>query len=125
MDMDLQKKTILIYSPDLNFGFSMSMLLQDRFNVVTTTNVASLSELSAESRADLVLLDAIPTGSLVERIDTLKGVRPDLPVILFYVYEQKSAELEKRARAHVDSVFYKPLDVAAVSRRIQELLLPS
>lgn len=125
VELDPARKTILIYSPDLNFGFSMSMLLQDRFNVVTTTSVASLTDLVLENHADLVLVDAFPSVSLLERLDTLKERRPGLRVILFYVFEQKSAEMERRARAHVDSVFYKPLDVAAVSRRVQEILLPA
>ena len=36
------KRTILIYSPDLNFCFSLSMLFQDRYSVVTTTNPGML-----------------------------------------------------------------------------------
>jgi hypothetical protein len=41
---------------------------------------------------------------------------------MLYVYNQKEVGLDREIRNHVDSVFYKPFDVGAVSKHIQELL---
>lgn len=117
------KKTILLYSPDLNFCFSLSMLFQDRFNVITTTNVGMLDRLVADYSADLTLVDAVPSEKLIERIQGLRSINPRLPIILLYVYNSKEMHLDRTIRAHVDSVFYKPLEIALVSRRIEELLI--
>jgi DNA-binding response OmpR family regulator len=116
------KKTIILYSPDLNFCFSLSMLFQDRFNVITTTNLGMLDRLVADYSADLVLVDAVPSQKLIERVEGLRSVSATLPIILLYVYNSKETNLDRAIREHVDSVFYKPLEVAPISRRIEELL---
>jgi DNA-binding response OmpR family regulator len=117
-----QKKTILLYSPDLNFCFSLSMLFQDRYNVITTTNLGMLDKLVADYSANLVLVDAVPSGKLIERLAALRGLSKELPIILLYVYNAKDVDLDRSIREHVDSVFYKPLEILPVSKRIEELL---
>jgi len=117
-----QKKTILLYSPDLNFCFSLSMLFQDRYNVITTTNLGMLDKLVADYAADLVLVDAVPSEKLIERVTALRGLKKELPIIMLYVYSAKDVNLDRTIRDHVDSVFYKPFEIVPVSRRIEELL---
>jgi hypothetical protein len=116
------KKTIILYSPDLNFCFSLSMLFQDRFNVITTTNLGMLDRLVADYSADLIVVDAVPSEKLIGRIESLRTLSPRLPIILLYVYNSREVNLDKAIREHVDSVFYKPLEIAPISRRIEELL---
>lgn len=120
--VDEAKKTILIYSPDLNFCFSLSMLFQDRYNVITTTNPGMLETFVGEYAADLVVVDAVPSEKLIERLDGLKALNKCLPIIMIYVYSQKEIILDSTIRRHVDSVFYKPFDVGDMSKRIAELL---
>lgn len=121
-DVDENKKTIIIYSPDLNFCFSLSMVFQDRYNVITTTNMGMLEKFVAIYSADLVIVDAVPTDSLIGRIDALRASKQNLPVIILYVYTPKDMALDRTIRAHVDSVFYKPFEINAVSKRIDEIL---
>ena len=118
------KKTILIYSPDLNFCFSLSMLFQDRYNVITTTNIGSLDKFVADYSADLVLIDAVPSEKLLQRVDALKQLKADLPLIMLYVYNGKDVRLDQCLRKQVAAVLYKPCEVAAVSQKIQEILAP-
>jgi DNA-binding NtrC family response regulator len=116
------KKTILLYSPDLNFCFSLSMLFQDRYNVITTTNVGTLDKLVADYSADLVLVDAIPSSKLLDRLDGLKGLNRRMPIIALYVYNAKYTDLDQSIRGRIDAVFYKPFEVVPLSRKIEELL---
>ena len=120
--VDERKKTILIYSPDLNFCFSLSILFQDRFSVITTTNADMLETFVAHYSADLVIVDAVPSDDIIEKLDALKRLNKSLPIIVLYVYSPKDVQLDRMIRGHVDSVFYKPFDVSAVSKRIEELL---
>lgn len=122
--VDEKKKTILIYSPDLNFCFSLSMLFQDRYNVITTTNPGMLHSFVTHYAANLLIVDASPTEKLLDRIHTLRDASKDLPIIMLYVFSPKEAALDTALRDEVDSVFYKPFDLAAVSQRISELLPP-
>jgi len=119
---DGAKKTILIYSPDLNFCFSLSMLFQNRYNVSTTTNLGMLETFLANYSADLVLIDASPSTKIMQTLDGLKELKQHLPIIMLYVYNSKEVGMDKAIRGHVDSVFYKPFDINAVSKRIEELL---
>jgi DNA-binding NtrC family response regulator len=120
--VDERKKTILIYSPDLNFCFSLSILFQDRFSVITTTNAEMLEPFVAHYNADLVIVDAVPSDEMIGKLDALKRLNKSLPIIVLYVYSPKEVQLDRMIRSHVDSVFYKPFDVSAVSKRIEELL---
>jgi DNA-binding response OmpR family regulator len=116
------KRTILIYSPDLNFCFSLSMLFQDRYSVVTTTNPGMLETFADHYAADLVIVDAIPCEKMIERLDGLKRQNTRLPIIMLYVYSAKEAALDGIVRRHVDSVMYKPFDIADMAKRVAELL---
>lgn len=118
------KRTILIYSPDLNFCFSLSMLFQDRYNVITTTSIGSLDKFVSDYSADLVLIDAVPSEKLLLRVEALKQLKADLPLIMLYVYNGKDVRLDQNLRKQVAAVFYKPFEVAAVSQKIQEILTP-
>lgn len=120
--VDENKKTILIHSPDLNFCFSLSMLFQDRYNVITTTSSSMLEELVVHYAASLLIVDASPTDKIVRLLRHVKELNERLPIIMVYVYNPKEATLDNAARNEVDSVFYKPFDLAAMSRRIHELL---
>lgn len=120
--MDERKNTILIYSPDLNFCFSLSMLFQDRYNVITTTNSSMLDSFVAHYAANLLIVDASPSEKMLERVHALKDLNKRLPIIMLYVFNPKEASLDRAVRKEVDSVFYKPFDLAAVSKRINELL---
>lgn len=119
---DASKKTILIYSPDLNFCFSLSMLFQNRYNVSTTTNLGMLETFLANYSADLVMIDAFPSAKIIQTLEGLKELKRHLPVIMLYVYNSRDVGMDKEIRGHVDSVFYKPFDINVVSRRIEELL---
>lgn len=120
--VDEKKKTILIYSPDLNFCFSLSMLFQNKFNVITTTNPSTLETFVMHYSANLLIVDASPSEKMRQQLHTLKELNHELPIILLYVYSSKEALLDRDVRKDVDSVFYKPFDLSAVSKRINDLL---
>lgn len=120
--VDVEKKTIVIYSPDLNFGFSLSMVFQDRYNVVTTSNPAMLESFTSTYAANIVIIDAVPSEKLMAQIDCLKSLRPRLPVIVTYVYDAREVGLDNAIRVHVDAVLYKPFEVDSVLSRVEQLL---
>jgi len=119
---DVEKKTILIYSPDLNFSFSLSMVFQEKYNVVTTSNPAMLESFVSTYAADIAIVDSVPSEKLMQQIDGLKTLRGRLPVIVTYVYDARDVGLDSAIRVHVDAVLYKPFEVDAVLSRVEQLL---
>lgn len=116
------KKTILIYSPDLNFSFSLSMVFQDRYNVVTTSNPTMLESFASTYNADLAIVDAVPSDRIMQQIDGLKALRGKLPVIMTYVYDAREVRLDSAARVHTDAVLYKPFEADSVLSQVECLL---
>ena len=119
---DVERKTILIFSPDLNLCFSLSSLFQDRYHAVTTTNIATFERLATCFGADLAIVDEVPSDFLIGRLDALGAGRPKIPVIMLYVYNGRDVALDRAIRSRVDSVFYKPVEISVVSKRIDEIL---
>ena len=119
---DRPRKTILIFSADLNLCFSLSSLFQDRYHAVTTTNIATFEKLAACVRADLAIVDEVPSDCIIRRLEVLGAGRPKVPVIVLYVYNGKDVALDREIRSRVDSVFYKPVEISIVSKRIDEIL---
>jgi DNA-binding response OmpR family regulator len=116
------RKSILIFSPDLNLCFSLSSLFQDRYHVVTTTNIATFERLATCFGADLAIVDEVPSECLIRRLEVIASGRPKIPVIMLYVYNGRDVTLDRGIRARVDSVFYKPVEISVVSKRIDEIL---
>jgi DNA-binding NarL/FixJ family response regulator len=112
----------LIISPDLNLCFSLSSLFQDRYHAVTTTNIATFEKLATCFGADLAIVDEIPSDCLVKRLEVLGAGRPKIPIIVLYVYSGRDVALDRAIRSQVDSVFYKPVEISVVSKRIDEIL---
>ena len=122
MTVEVGKKTILILSLDLNFCFSVFMLFQVRSNVITMSNIGMLHSFVSHYSANLLIIDAAPSEKIIEKVHVLKDLNKRLPIIMLYVYSPKEAQLDNRVRQEIDSVFYKPFDLATVSKRINELL---
>ena len=116
------KKTIVLCSPDLNFCLSLSMLFQDRYNVVTTSDLETLLKSVPAFPADLVLVDAGPSQKTLQQIEDLKRLKAQISIIMLYVYSAKDGALDRVVRRAVDAVFYKPFEIGTVSQRIDDLL---
>jgi response regulator RpfG family c-di-GMP phosphodiesterase len=115
------RKTLLMFSPDPNLCMSFSMLYQDSYRVVTTTEIGSLESLSGQHSADILVVDGEPSPELLLALEQMKHVCPDLPIILLYVFDPRSGAMDQLLRSYVDTVFYKPFEIQSVSRRIDEI----
>jgi len=121
--IEVKKKTILIYSPDLNFSFSLSTVFQDRYTVVTTTDPGLLQTFVKHHATDLIIVDAEPSTSMVTHIRRLKRQNVQTPILMLYVYTPKEVEMDGTVRRYVDGVLYKPFDVDTITERVQQLML--
>ena len=118
-------KHILLYSKDFSFSTNMMMYLQNDFSVKSTTSMDVLKSLTGCSPVDLILIDTDPDNSLQEFLKEIRGIKPDVPVILTYVFKQKIKEVDSSLRKYVNSVFYKPYDLNEVTKKLAHLTLSS
>ncbi|WP_337872730.1 hypothetical protein [Ignavibacterium sp.] len=115
-------KRVVIYSPDFSLCYSLMMYLQTYYRVIATTDIESVSNLICNKIADLVIIDAEPDSELISKCAKFKNCRRDIPIILTYVYTNKSKESESKIKDIVDEIFYKPFDLNEITSKIPELL---
>jgi hypothetical protein len=113
---------ILIYSPDMNFCFSMSSFFQDHYDVITTADPELLKSLAVIRSARLLVIDDEPSQCMIDRLMEIRRVNHSLRLMILYVYGPRGGDLDKMVRDHVDTVLYKPLDIHEISRGIEELI---
>ncbi|HPI38342.1 MAG TPA: hypothetical protein PK397_10390 [Ignavibacteriaceae bacterium] len=111
-------KSILIFSPDSSLCASLMMYFNDKYNVTATTKFDDIIGIIKSTKFDLIIMDSEPDKKTAGLIDGVAEKYPDLPIILTYVYTSKYAEIENGLKEHVAAVFYKPIDLADVSERI-------
>jgi len=115
-------KSIVLYSSDVDFCISFMLLFQDRYKVMTTSDIEMLTLAVEQYHPDLVIADAVPNERMSTRFDQIKQEHPNLPIILFYVSRMEHPELKENILKYVDAMFSKPIDIAEVTRRINELV---
>lgn len=119
---DEERKTILLYSPDMDFCRSMELYFQEQYTIVTTTDGDALPALAYVHHPELVIADTLPTERMRRRIDLLKHEHPTIRIMMFYVSRYDEQWVKGSPSQSVDAVFYKPIDLAEVTAQVDKLI---
>lgn len=117
------RKKVLVFSPDVALAKSLSLLLEDQYEIACETQLENLNATIGIASPELLLVDlfAFPSDILKE-INILRTSRLKVPLVLLRVYRQLAPEIEETIRDLADFVFYKPFDVNAVADAVHKLL---
>jgi DNA-binding response OmpR family regulator len=99
------------------------MYLQESYSVTATTNLEAIASFAESSGFDLIILDDSPNKKIIDLCKQLKENKPDIPVILTYVYDKKIKDIEPSLRKYVTSIFYKPYDLNEVTMKMASLMV--
>lgn len=114
---------ILVFSPDPDLAKSLSLLLEDRFEIACEIQLENLKKAIVTTAPALLLIDLFSFPSdILREVNVLRASRLKIPVVLLRVYRQLSPELEEKIRDLADLVLYKPFDVNIVADAIYKLL---
>jgi DNA-binding response OmpR family regulator len=99
-----RRPRVLYVEDDPSLRQIVSALLCESFDVVVASTLAEARRHIAQDGFDLGILDvALPDGSGLELLDSLKGSRPDaVPVIIF-----SGIEVDEETARHVEAVLLK------------------
>jgi DNA-binding NarL/FixJ family response regulator len=114
--------TIVFYSPDMDFCVSLRLLFQDRYNMITITDPRMLQMTVREFKADLVIVDSLPTEKLKLQFEIMKRENPRVHILSFYASRFNDKRIHQFIRQSVDAAFSKPIDLAEVTQSIHELM---
>jgi len=117
------RKKVLVFSPDVALAKSLSLLLEDQYEIACETQLDNLKDAITKEAPALLLVDLFSFPSdILKEVTVLRTSRLKVPVVLLRVYRQLSPEIEESIRDLADFVFYKPFDVNAVADAVQKLL---
>lgn len=116
-----EQQAIVLYSPDMDYCMSLRLLFQDRYNMITTTDVNMLVTIVNAFQPDLVIIDALPTERMRRRVELMKRANAAMRVMFFYTQRFADSDVHEFLRTSVDAVFSKPVDLAEITERIREL----
>lgn len=98
------------------------MYFNDRYSVTTTTSFSSLEEIIRCINFDLLVIDADPNQTIEDLCKKLKGTHLKIPIIITYVFKSKIKDLEDNLKKYTDAIFYKPIELPEVTKKINSLL---
>jgi DNA-binding NtrC family response regulator len=117
------RKKVLVFSPDAALAKSLSLLLEDQYEIACETQLDNLKGTIGNASPGLLLIDLFSFPSdILKEINVLKTSRLKVPVILLRVYRELNPEVEQMIKELADFVFYKPFDVNAVADAVHKLL---
>lgn len=118
------KKRILIYSKDPDFCISLTLLFQEEYDVSSTTLLSEARDKIDSRQADLLVADSSNSlQDIYRHLEDIKRHEPSFPVVLLYVYRFENKDLEENLRRYVNALFYKPIDIAQLSKSVHSLLV--
>ena len=110
-----KKETILVHSADSDLSKSLSIFLQNQYNVVTTETVEDLGLQRNNKCVSLLVVDlerSIP--SLLGEFEFRLLQNSDAPIIVLYAFRQGKPEWELRIRSLANQVLYKPVQIEQI-----------
>ena len=114
------KKTIVLYSPDMDFCVSLRLLFQEQYNIITTTEPDIMMMMVKSFNPELVIVDALPTERMRERFALMRKEHHGIRIMVFYASSLESTVHHEFIRQSADAAFSKPLDLVEVMERINE-----
>lgn len=115
------RQRLLIFSPDEDLAHSLTLLLEDRYEVVKVTQLERLGQRLKETSPALLLVDLFSTAQDgLKQLLYLERLRPTVPLILLRAYRSNTLmdDAIKRLNAYV---FYKPVNIDMVVDLVQDL----
>ncbi len=114
---------ILVFSPDPDVARSLSMLLEENYEVETETDLRNLEDHVNRLHPPLLLVDLYPLPpDILRTVDILKRRKEKNPVIMFHVFRNTKPDLEQAIHSVSDIVLYKPINAELVLELISVLM---
>lgn len=117
--MKNQDPKIFVYSTDLDFCNSISLLLQSKYQISYSTNVIKFIDYDA----DLMVFDIPFTDvRILNTLRDIKNTKPEIKILLLYIYRINEVEIENGYRKYSDLLLYKPIDIMQLTLAIENLI---
>ena len=121
--MKILKGKILWADDEIDHLKSHIIFLEDRgYSVTAVTNAEDAVSMIRENRYDLVILDEMMPGmDGLEALEVIKGIRPDLPMIMVTKSEEENL-MEEAIGSQIEEYLTKPVNPSQVFSTCKRVL---
>ncbi|MFH0990816.1 MAG: hypothetical protein V1799_12450 [bacterium] len=120
----IERKKVLIFSPDPMLAQSLQMLLEDRYEVECETKLEKLSARIHEANPQLLLIDLYSFSSdILRQVTVLKESLSVVPMVILRGYSQAKPDVELAIEKLSKYVFYKPINVELIRQVVENVLV--
>jgi DNA-binding NtrC family response regulator len=116
---DKNRRTILVHSADKDLTKSLSILLQEDYDVLTTETPEEFSDQRDNKNISLIVVDlekSIP--ELLREFEMRRNNHCDAPIIVLYAFRQSKMGWESSIRNLVNQLLYKPVPIDQILNAI-------
>jgi two-component system response regulator AtoC len=118
----MNKRKILVIDDEESIAFSVKVLLQDSYDVATTTCPVSGIKFLSENRVDLVILDMkMPKMSGLQALSEIRKIHPDVSVVFLTAFASEE-NIESARSLGAKGVIPKPFDVRKLRSYVDKIM---
>ena len=119
----VQRKRVLVFSPDSDLARFLLLNLEDEFQIVREHRLEYFEHAVNEILPDLILIDLFTFSSdILKQLDIVRRTAHTIPIIALRAYMSLTPEMDNSIEDLTDAVFYKPVDVELITQAIEDLL---
>lgn len=121
----VKKKPVLVFSPDPDLAKSLSLLLEEEFEIVCVTHLDQLLATIRATSPTVMVIDlyAFPSD-VIKELRILKTSRRKIPIVVLRIKRLMSLEVEQTIHSMANTVLFKPLEGSAIADAIHRALDP-
>ncbi|GEM_PF-1629568 len=111
--------TFLLYTEDLDFAQSLSMLFRRDFHkVITVNDRENFLSIIKFIKPNFIIIDSLLNESLYNLLLQIKSHATNSKVYVFTSYRYEQTELEHKLKSLVDRTFFQPIDLSEFTQEI-------
>ena len=119
---EITRKTIVVYSPSMDFCVSMRILLENQCAVFTTTDSQLFLTFARTIRPDFLIVDAYPSSQLRKCFEMVKREQPRIGILLILPSRLSERKNLGDFRLLVDGLLEEPVTLRVMKKTLTELM---
>lgn len=112
---------ILLYTNDLDFSQSLSLLFKEEFKITFTNDKNSLKDSLQFLKPNMLIIDSMINEKLIQLLEEIKSLYPNCKIILLTTLFSAKSDYIKKVQQMVDKLCQQPIDPDELTKTLYEL----
>lgn len=112
---------ILLYTNDLDFSQSLSLLFKEEFKFIFTNDKNSLIDALQSLKPNILIIDSMINEKLIQLLEEIKAIYSNGKIILLTTLFSAKSDYIKKVQQMVDKLCQQPIDPDELTKTLHEL----